>query len=248
MISKNELIEYKKYTNFTLGQKEKDYFQNLILFILYKEFGKELVFKGGTALNKCFGSDRFSEDLDFTTKKKDFETIIKKGLNAFLIDFELSRKNYKNSFNIILRIKGPLFQNIRQSLCKIKLDFSIREEIILKEIDKKIGYEMDNIPVFNVVCMNLEEIFAEKIRAIYTRNKARDVYDLNFLINKKVKFNEHLINMKLDYYNIIFDLEDFKEEILKKEKIWKREMNSLVANLEDFKEIYNNIIGYINPK
>jgi hypothetical protein len=206
MISKKELIEYKKYSNFTLGQKEKDYFQNLILFILYKEFGKELVFKGGTALNKCFGSDRFSEDLDFTTKKKDFETIIKKGLNAFLIDFELSRKNYKNSFNIILRIKGPLFQGIRQSPCKIKLDFSIREEI-----------------------------FAEKIRAIYTRNKARDVYDLNFLINKKVKFNEHLINMKLDYYNIIFDLEDFKEEILKKEKIWKREMNSLVANLEDFK-------------
>lgn len=52
-----------------MGQAEKDYFQEIILFILYREFGRELVFKGGTALTKCYGFDRFSEDLDFLRKR-----------------------------------------------------------------------------------------------------------------------------------------------------------------------------------
>ena len=66
MISKDELKEYAKVKDFNLGQAEKNYFQHLILFGLYKEFGKELVFKGGSALTLCYGYNRFSEDLDFT--------------------------------------------------------------------------------------------------------------------------------------------------------------------------------------
>ncbi len=44
---------------------EKDYFQDLLLYQLYKQTN-QLVFKGGTALYKFYQLPRFSEDLDFS--------------------------------------------------------------------------------------------------------------------------------------------------------------------------------------
>lgn len=45
---------------------EKDYWVTFALFNIFKnDIGKETVFKGGTALLKCFGMiQRFSEDID----------------------------------------------------------------------------------------------------------------------------------------------------------------------------------------
>lgn len=56
MIAKEELENYARMKNFNLGQAEKDYFQNILLFILFQYYGKTLVFKGGTAISKCYGS------------------------------------------------------------------------------------------------------------------------------------------------------------------------------------------------
>ena len=44
---------------------EKDYLLEMVLFLI-KEHGKDLIFKGGTALYKLYSLNRFSEDLDFT--------------------------------------------------------------------------------------------------------------------------------------------------------------------------------------
>jgi predicted nucleotidyltransferase component of viral defense system len=79
MISRNELEEYAQIKKLNLGQAEKDYFQQIFLSILYGRFGKELIFKGGTALNKAYGLDCFSEDLDFTLSKEEkIREILKK--------------------------------------------------------------------------------------------------------------------------------------------------------------------------
>ncbi len=45
---------------------EKDYWVTLTLYTIFNDpVGKEVVFKGGTALSKCFGLiERFSEDID----------------------------------------------------------------------------------------------------------------------------------------------------------------------------------------
>ena len=71
MIDRKELEEYAKIKGLNLGQAEKDYVQTIMLFILYQKYGRELVFKGGTALNKCFNLDRFSQDIDFTSAVPD---------------------------------------------------------------------------------------------------------------------------------------------------------------------------------
>lgn len=55
---------------------EKDYWVSYALFEIYKdEIGKETVFKGGTALLKCYNLiERFSEDIDLVVIRRDTET------------------------------------------------------------------------------------------------------------------------------------------------------------------------------
>lgn len=55
---------------------EKDYWVTLALHtIFHHEIGNETVFKGGTALSKCFGIiERFSEDIDLVVLRKDGES------------------------------------------------------------------------------------------------------------------------------------------------------------------------------
>ncbi len=55
---------------------EKDYWVTLALYAIFNnEIGKEAVFKGGTALSKCFGLiERFSEDIDLVVLRKEEET------------------------------------------------------------------------------------------------------------------------------------------------------------------------------
>ena len=55
--------------DFNLYQKEKDYLQHIVLSRIFSRIGSEIIFKGGTSLQKCFGLDRFSEDLDFTASE-----------------------------------------------------------------------------------------------------------------------------------------------------------------------------------
>lgn len=55
---------------------EKDYWVTYALYtIFHNEIGKEIVFKGGTALSKCFGLiERFSEDIDLVVLRNKNET------------------------------------------------------------------------------------------------------------------------------------------------------------------------------
>jgi predicted nucleotidyltransferase component of viral defense system len=55
---------------------EKDYWVTYTLFTIFNnEIGKETVFKGGTALSKCYNMiERFSEDVDLVVLRREGET------------------------------------------------------------------------------------------------------------------------------------------------------------------------------
>lgn len=55
---------------------EKDYWVTYALFTIFNhEIGKETVFKGGTALSKCYNMiERFSEDIDLVVLRREGET------------------------------------------------------------------------------------------------------------------------------------------------------------------------------
>src|SRR6056297_3286130 len=70
MILKNEIIQKSTEWQVPPDTVDKDYVLGhfLSVFIDLPENKNKLVFKGGTALRKCYFADyRFSEDLDFTS-------------------------------------------------------------------------------------------------------------------------------------------------------------------------------------
>jgi predicted nucleotidyltransferase component of viral defense system len=95
--------------------------------------------------------------------------------------------------------------------------------------------------------MNPEEIINEKVMAIMTRNKARDVFDSYFLAKEnKLKFNKDIITEKLGYYKILFSMEEFESNIEKKREMWKPELQSIVSiSLPDFTDAKNFIMEQI---
>lgn len=236
MISKEELRKYAKVTGLNLGQAEKDYFQNVLLFIIYQFHSTGIIFKGGTALKKCFGINRFSEDLDFTCMEKFNVEELKKGMERFKIDFSMETKKYDNGAKITLKIKGPLYTGISQSLCKFVIYLSFRENVILPPVMKTIGRFLEEIPEFDVLVMQENEIVAEKIRAVMSRNKARDLYDLWFLLNKGAEIDASVIVEKFKYYSQKWSIMEFEKSIEEKRKIWT-EITSLVKTHPSFDEV-----------
>ena len=55
---------------------EKDYWVTRALFTIFNnEIGKDTVFKGGTALSKCYNMiERFSEDIDLVVLRREGES------------------------------------------------------------------------------------------------------------------------------------------------------------------------------
>lgn len=66
MLSRAELEKFMSVLGFNIWQVERDYLQHLFLMLLSRHAGNELVFKGGTSLQKVYGLNRFSIDIDFT--------------------------------------------------------------------------------------------------------------------------------------------------------------------------------------
>lgn len=244
MISISELRELQKLNNYNLGQAEKDFFQNAVLFALYKELGKELVFKGGTCLTKCYGLDRFSEDLDFTASKNaNFEKIIARWLKKFQLTHNILLEQ-KEQLGVKLKIliQGPLYTGLPQSQCSIRVDISFREQVLLPVNLKTIRTNHPSIPTFEVPAMSKEEIMAEKVRAIMTRNKARDIYDAYLL---GVKPDIALVNKKLAYYKLTFDKETFKDSLEKKRVLWESELKNLMLSVPDFESAKTTILDLL---
>jgi len=217
-------------------QQEKHYIQALILSSLSDE---PLVFKGGTYLWFFHGLRRFSEDLDFTAIgaiRDDLPVRVSRDLA--LLGVENNVKDVENNnTGVSFRVaaKGPLNTGEKDY---VYVEISTREHAIMKSISLKLDISAYKIPIRIIPGMALEEVAAEKVRAIMSRNKARDVYDLYYLIKEKgVKFNLDLTNKKLAYLGKSFSREEFIEELNRKEDIFERELKGILfVKPPDFNE------------
>lgn len=248
MLSRDELKEFCRLTGYSLGQVEKDYLQHYILSSLGRRSGSSLVFKGGTCLQKIYGLDRFSEDLDFiATKDFDLKVALEhvgKDLEklGYPIDLRKSRRDGdKKSFRMM--IEGPLFNGRDISKCSITVDVSSRSDLIKGPLTKRLVPIYNEITPYTVYYMDASEIMAEKVRALITRNKARDLYDLYFLILKKVETDIETIQLKISIYNIKLKRSDIPKAIEYHKKIWTSELTALIpGNLPDFVDVSNIVL------
>jgi len=209
MITKDQIYSLAKKNKINETVIFREYFQLLFLNEFYSQSqSKNVFFKGGTALHLIYKSPRFSEDLDFTVQinEKEFLKFIQKFLSELSkkenIAFKEKRSVAGKKFLLTIKSPGLPYQAF------INLDFSFREKVL--EPQKSI-IETDFPIIFTsyVYHLSKEEIFAEKIRALLTRAKGRDLYDLWFLLNQGAYFKKDLARKKLKYYHL--------EKITKKE-------------------------------
>lgn len=180
MIDKQFLAQKatKQQTNFRNILRE--YYQNLFLSLFYQNAKSEkFYFKGGMALRLAFGSPRYSEDLDFTSKNnfKSFEDILERvliSLDKEGVDTEIIESK-KTSGGILAVIRINLYNEI----IDIKIEASQRERVIQGE--KKL-ITSDLFPSYTVQILKQNLLIGEKINALLSRSKSRDFFDLYFIL------------------------------------------------------------------
>lgn len=183
----------------------REYLQLLFLKYFYElKESQNIYFKGGTAIHFLCGSSRFSEDLDFTSLlnvsgiKRLLDQVMQK-LNAEISEVKLINTGIKkHALTEIIKynygLKHPL---------TIRLEFSLREKPLTHRISPIETPFPVTYPV--VVHMDTEELLAEKVRALLTRHKGRDLFDLWFLLSKEVKLREDYVKNKLRWYKMSYN-------------------------------------------
>ncbi|MCX6666077.1 MAG: nucleotidyl transferase AbiEii/AbiGii toxin family protein [Euryarchaeota archaeon] len=246
MITKTELGKTAEQKHLSLRNAEKDYFLELILFNL-TDFRRILVFKGGTALYKFYNLNRFSEDLDFDIAGKQFnlDTLIKRVLRGFKLTGTqrtlYETNEYGNEINIKFTIRGPLYDGSKNSMTRVTLNLSRRERPTMMS-NKLLITSYTEIPSFEVNVLDTQEIAAEKIRCIMTREKPRDIYDLWFLSKRKTPIDLSLINKKLKLYQLVFDKTMFHEKLQQKRNMWTHDLKDLIiGTLPPFDDIITEL-------
>ncbi len=213
MITDDQLREYVKTHKINETVLLREYFQLVFLSVFYSCKGSEQVFfKGGTAVHLLFGAKRFSEDLDFTVmmNEREFTRWIPTVFAAVQLQEQVTFTEKKTITGKRYLLTASPF--IVPHTTFIRLDFSFRERVLKPE---KATVKTDFPIVFTSYVYHLakEEIFAEKIRALFTRTKGRDIYDLWYLATQGVMVDPHLIKEKLAYYGLD---EKGKEEIIQR--------------------------------
>lgn len=211
MIPKQEIISIATNHNLFPTTVEKDYVLSWVLNGIagHAKLSKWL-FKGGTCLKKCyFETYRFSEDLDFTVphgalyNQEDIKTALSEvadsvyqqtGLNLKTREIEVNEsisKMHSKTYTAKFTYLGPLNLPAR-SQQRIKFDIT-NDELIFDTPDiREVFHPYSDVPVSptKIKCYSVNEILAEKTRAIFERQgRARDIYDV---VNISRNFRDHV--------------------------------------------------------
>jgi len=254
MIKREELLRIASLNGLPPHFAELDYLQDIALLGIYREFGNKLVFKGGTCLYKLYKLNRFSEDLDFTAetkfKPKDFFARLPSIFSLFNINCSVKVEPFQHSVNVYLEVNGPLYDGRKESRSRLILNISLRERVFFPP--RRIPYVpiYQEVRPFDIYALEETEILAEKVRAVYQRKKARDVYDLWYLLAiKKIPVDFALVRKKLSYINLKFNRDEFFQKIQEKKHSWQTDLSALLSGqLLPFpqaeEEIKRHLLGY----
>lgn len=216
MLDKETAQHLSRELKIDLFTIHREYLQILFLKYFYRQReSQKIYFKGGTALRLLYGSFRFSEDLDFTSlvSEKQLEELINQSLQA--LSREAPGVRFKRMESIADSFSGRIFHELpeyRFSLT-IRLDFSLREKPLLAIESSYLETIFPVTPYPHVSHLKTEEMLAEKIRAILTRCRGRDIFDLWFLLSKKVSIDWNLINKKMAIYKKKVSQEDLSKAL-----------------------------------
>lgn len=182
-----------------------------IIFQILKDIASNLEispilgFKGGTAALIFYGLNRFSVDLDFDLLDTSKEDVVFDKVKEIVSHYGTLKEARKKTFNLVFVIS---YEEGMQS---------VKVEINRRSFGSK--YELKNHLGVSVLVMKKEDMFANKLMAMYERigKTSRDIYDVWFFAKQNWDINKTLIENRSG--------KKF-EEIIK----------SNIKNLEDLKD------------
>jgi len=242
MISRQELAEIKERKKTNLYYEEKEYLQYIFLNAISKY--DNFVFKGGTCLRICYGLERASEDLDFTSSLGLYK--IRKMFYECLSDFSLLNiehedpveKEHQGNIRFEVRFHGPLYNGRLNSANTLKIDFNKRKVYSKRAV--VVSKLFSDVPLFTLSVLSEEEILSEKIRSLINRAQSRDLYDVWVLVQKGILVSKNLLDKKLKEENS--KLSDLR---LPSKKEYETDLSHLVLNLPDYEQVKNEVMRFI---
>lgn len=159
----------------------REYIQHLFLSYFYQQPESDTIyFKGGTALRIIYQSPRFSEDLDFSSSMSNITKIENILIRTIR---EIEREGITVDIKESKRTSGGYLAIIHFLLAgqevATQLEVSQRDGRRNGEV---ITIVNDFIPPYTVMVLLRNQLITEKIQALLTRQKARDFYDLYFIL------------------------------------------------------------------
>ncbi len=275
---RTRLQEARKRLGLPWEVLERDYLLSWILAGINRVevLRDALVFKGGTALKKCyFGDYRFSEDLDFSALGSAptgaaMESAIREACAAaaklldpyapveIVCERHVERDPHpagQEAFDIRAR-----FPWHRTPQTHVMIETSMDEKVLKPTVRRALLHDYGEPLEVQVLVYSLEEIVAEKLRAIlqhlrslerrgWVRSRARDYYDLWRILGTyrdRLDFSgfESFLRKKCTLKDVAFSGPNsfFPDAMLATvEKTWKRWLGPLVPNLPPYKTVIEEL-------
>lgn len=206
-------------TGLSLNYISKDEKLSYLLFQLREIFGRRVILKGGTALNRVYlsrlNASRFSEDIDL-------DYFSDKSLNEKI-------QNIREKMTLIkdFDVKGPriLHRTLRFDCYyinelgnrdRVKVEFYLSQPPFVEaDIALVKSPFVESYPtIFGVY--SLEDLLAKKLIALYNRTEGKDIYDVFYALRlqpDKGTFKEAL-KENLRFYRI--GRKNFSDELITK--------------------------------
>lgn len=192
---------------------------------------QDLSFQGGTCLRLCYGSRRFSEDLDFAAGQKFFD------LDLEDLSERLAHR-LGSVFGDSVRVKAPKtrrdFDSVavarwtvvvrtaprRDDLPSQRVKVEIASATPYTRVLRSIGQNYDGLPAnwggWLVACQSEKEILADKLVSFANtdgRCRRRDLWDIPFLLSRTQVDDEvaELVHRKHGDYGCSLPLRDLME-------------------------------------
>jgi predicted nucleotidyltransferase component of viral defense system len=254
---------------------EHDYVLGCYLHYLGEErfIRNRWMFKGGTALRKCyFENFRFSEDLDFTLLpitsiddiKKCLEKIQNKMQNEIGIRTDIRKMSIvviedeygKESFEIKVYYSGPW--DYGGSLRTLRLHINHDEKVVFPARTMKIFHpysDKDDLPKSSITAYSLEEGLSEKLRAVSGQRRyaiARDLYDIHFISGQMVDVENSISALPQKFTAKGIDIRTIRMDqfLNRKDEYktnWERNLNYLIPStmMLNFEEAWESTFNLL---
>lgn len=206
MIRSQDIRERASEWQLRVNVVEKDYILGWLLAAIatHPETSQQWVFKGGTCLKKCFFETyRFSEDLDFSLlpgakySAPELQVILQEVADQAS---ELSgvtfasqtitireRRNRQGqaTFEASIEYRGPMAD---PGGPRVRFDLTRQEPVLDGVAHRSVFHAYPDAFPANllVATYSIDELFAEKLRALTERTRPRDLYDVVFMLENRV--------------------------------------------------------------